>query len=80
MARKFKTGDVVCVKSDTKEVCDKYPMTIRMYTYKEGGFNAMVASDFYEYDVTSEVICDWRNAQGDVCEKKFLEDELSLID
>ncbi len=79
MERKFKTGDKVCLKSDLKEVRDKFPMVVRRYEAEAGSFQASVGKDYYGYDITKLVQCDWRDANGCNCEHKYLEDELDFI-
>lgn len=75
MARKFKTGDVVRLASDTEE---NTPMTVRGYVYDFEVSNPLNAMLKETLRATYEglVRCDWRDKNDVPHQKDYHEDEL----
>lgn len=76
MERKFKTGDVVRLNSDSDKIADNYPMTVRMYSVEGGILSASRTKDLYGNSADKIVICDWRTDNGNRLQNEFLEDQL----
>lgn len=66
MAKKFKTGDVVQLKSGGPE------MTVRGY---ETGINANLEN----YESDTEVVCEWFDDKNQVQQRSFDQDSLDSI-
>ena len=75
MDRKFKTGDVVCLASDSLE---NQPMTIKGYVIDIESMNPQSRAILKEFSemLEGKVRCDWRDKQDQPHTHDYHEDQL----